>query len=72
MFALVAHRFELHNQPVVQAIMEIGQMVADAACEVKMDGMLITFSFWNQKQPEKRGASRETRRTLSSFLARNS
>ncbi|KAL9969163.1 hypothetical protein ACROYT_G021340 [Oculina patagonica] len=39
-FSLIVHSKELHNHPGVKAIMTIGQMVVDAACDVKLDGLL--------------------------------
>ena len=44
-FSHLAHHYELHNNPAVKAVATIGQMVADAACDEKMDGMLFPVSF---------------------------
>jgi len=37
-FVYMAHKHGIQNRPGVQVIMTIGGLVADAACEVKMDG----------------------------------
>ena len=60
-FAHLTHYYDLHNHPGVQAIMTIGQMVADAACEGKMNSMIITFSFW-ESDPTTKEKRRKVRK----------
>ena len=42
-FKDIVHAKRLHNYPGVKAIMAIGQMLADAACDEKLDGMFTFF-----------------------------
>ena len=44
-FSRIVHAKELHNHPGVKAIMTVGQLVADAACDVELDGRFTAFSF---------------------------
>lgn len=37
-FVNMVHEHELHDHPGIKAIMEIGGMVTDAFCDVKLDG----------------------------------